>query len=143
MNHMKPGSILVNAARGEVTDSESLISGLKDGIISNAIIDTWEGEPQLNGQLLELADVATCHIAGYSVEGKQRATRMALEAVRDSLGLEVDLNGLEGPYREPQRLDKERILMGYDPSELTMALKKNSGAFEALRNSYQLHSELS
>lgn len=142
IGYLKRGSILVNAARGEVTDSATLIRAVEDGNISKAIIDTWEGEPQLNRRLLELADVATCHIAGYSVEGKQRATRMALEAVRDSLGLEVDLSGLEGPYREPKQLDKERIMIGYDPSAMTLSLKNNPEKFEALRNSYTLHSEI-
>lgn len=142
LQYAKPGMILVNAARGEVIDTDAIVKAIGEGTISKAIIDTWEGEPVIDRRLLELAGTATCHIAGYSVEGKQRATRMALEAVSDSLGLSVDLEGLEGAYREPRQLDKERIVMGYDPSVMTSSLKASPDSFEKLRNSYPLHSEL-
>ena len=140
--YMKKGAILVNAARGEVLDTDAVVKAIGEGTISKAIIDTWEGEPAIDSRLLRLADIATCHIAGYSVEGKQRATRMALEAVRDILGLDVDLEGLAEPYREPQQLNKERIVAGYDPHAMTSSLKAAPASFEQLRNSYPLHSEL-
>lgn len=142
IKHLKRGAILVNAARGEVTDTVTLINAIEDGRIGKAVIDTWEGEPNINPRLLELADVATCHIAGYSVEGKQRATRMALEAIRDELGIDVVLNGLADPYREPAFLDAEKIIESYDPSEMTSSLKAHSYKFESLRNFYPLHSEI-
>lgn len=139
---LKPGAILVNAARGEVCDTQAVVKAIRDRRIGKAIIDTWEGEPEPDPTLLALADVATCHIAGYSVEGKQRATRMALEAVRDTLGVEVDLSGLCGPYEEPTELTPERITAAYDPAEMTASLKAAPASFETLRNSYPLHSEI-
>lgn len=139
---MKPGALLVNAARGEVIDTAAVVNALERGRISKAIIDTWEGEPEIDRRLLSLADIATCHIAGYSIEGKQRATRMALEAVRDTLGLAVDLNGLEGPYRKPAILDASSLVKAYNPAEMTKMLKEKPDAFEAIRNSYSLHKEL-
>lgn len=142
IKYLKQGAIIVNAARGEVTDTETLCNAIAEGRISRSIIDTWEGEPKIDLRLLELADVATCHIAGYSVEGKQRATRMALEAVGDTLGLRVDLKGLSGPYREPDWLDQTRIVEAYDPEAMTQSLKAEPKLFESLRNSYQLHSEI-
>ncbi len=142
IKHLKHGVIFVNAARGEVTDTHALVDAIQEGRIGKAIIDTWEGEPEIDSHLLKLADVATCHIAGYSVEGKQRATRMALEAVRDVLDVEIDLNGLTGPYMEPAILDPDTIIKAYDPKEMTLSLKKHPEDFETLRNSYPLHSEI-
>lgn len=139
---LKPGAILVNAARGEVTDTRALCNAIMEGRISRAIIDTWEGEPNVDARLLEFADVATCHIAGYSVEGKQRATRMALEAVRDTLSLPVELNGLRGAYREPEKLDEAIIVEAFDPYAMTKSLKEHPERFESLRNSYPLHQEI-
>lgn len=139
---LRSNSILINASRGEVADTNALIKSIEDGIIRTGIIDTWENEPYIDTRLLTIASTATCHIAGYSVEGKQRASRMALEAVSAELGLEVDLRGLQGPYREPEQLTPSRILSAYDPTGMTSALKKNSADFESLRNSYPLHSEL-
>lgn len=142
LSALKPGAIFVNAARGEVTATDALCNAVSDGIISTAVIDTWENEPDIDPRLLNMADIATCHIAGYSVEGKQRATRMALQALSDTLGVTVDLSGLQEPYKEPVDLTAERILQAYDPSDMTAALKENPAAFERLRNSYPLHSEI-
>ena len=142
IKYLKEGAILVNAARGEVTDNTVLINGIENGIISKAIIDTWEGEPDINARLLELADIATPHIAGYSVEGKQRATRMVLEAIHENLGIYVDLDGLADHYREPHELNKNIITKVYDPERITQSLKEHPESFESLRNSYPLHSEI-
>lgn len=139
---MRNGAVLVNAARGEVIDTASVVKAIKDGKIGKAIIDTWEGEPKLDPELLGLSDVATPHIAGYSVEGKQRATRMALEAVGESLGITVNVSGLAGPYREPSEMEVNSIAAAYDPTEMTAALKASPSEFERLRNGYGLHKEL-
>ncbi len=140
--NLKHGAIFINAARGETTETEALIEAIEEGRIGHAVIDTWEGEPRINSRLLELADTATTHIAGYSVEGKQRATRMALEAVAETLHTPVDLTGLQGAYKTPALLTPERIISAYDPVPMTIALKSDPQGFETLRNSYPLHSEL-
>lgn len=142
LSHMKPGAVLINAARGEVCDTRALKEAVSDGNIGKIIMDTWEGEPAIDTGLLGVADVATCHIAGYSVEGKQRATRIALEALRDTLGVDVDLTGLQGPYEEPDVLTPGLIVSSYDPAPMTAALKADPASFEKIRNSYQLHSEI-
>lgn len=138
---MRQGVTLVNAARGEVIDTASVVKAIKTGKTGKAIIDTWEGEPKLNPELLKLADVATPHIAGYSIEGKQRATRMALEAVGETLGIQADVSGLAGPYREPDVMDADAIIAAYNPAEMTLALRQNPSEFERLRNGYRLHKE--
>lgn len=142
IKHIKPGAIFINAARGEVADTEIIISAIEEERICRAIIDTWEGEPDINPRLLELASTATCHIAGYSIEGKQRATRMALEAVAGTLGINVDLDGLQGSYKMPEKLSRERIISAYDPGDMTSALKAAPHKFEILRNLYPLHQEI-
>ena len=139
---LKPGAIFINAARGEVAETQALLAAIADGTIKSSIIDTWEGEPSIDPGLLELADTATTHIAGYSVEGKQRATRMALEALADTLHVSVDLSGLQGAYAPPGCLTPERIISSYDPSAMTKALKSAPESFEKIRNSYTLHNEI-
>lgn len=142
IRHMHKGAIFINAARGEVADTNTLISAIEDGRIGRSIIDTWEGEPSISRHLLCLADIATCHIAGYSVEGKQRATRMALEAIAKTLGIQVDLTGLQGPYVEPKNLTPKLIIEAYNPIPMTIDLKTNPSSFETIRNSYTLHKEI-
>ena len=142
IRHLRHGAIFINAARGETADTETLIDAIGKGTISRAIIDTWEREPEIDLRLLKLADTATTHIAGYSVEGKQRATRMALEAIGEGLHTPVDLSGLQGAYSAPSLLTPERIVAAYDPTFMTDALKSNPNGFETLRNSYPLHAEI-
>jgi len=72
----KRGIIFINAARGPVVETDSLISALEAGIVSHAVIDTWEGEPDFRRDLLDRADIATPHIAGHSFEGKVMGTVM-------------------------------------------------------------------
>lgn len=82
---MKPGAIFINAARGEVIDEQALIAAApKFGAV---VIDTWCNEPDINEELLDIADIATPHIAGYSLLGKQNATTMAVQSVARFFGI--------------------------------------------------------
>lgn len=138
---MRPGAMLVNAARGPVIDTPAVKNALRAGRI-RAIIDTWEGEPALDHELLSMVDYGTCHIAGYSREGKQRATRMALEAINRMCGLHASTEGLEGPYIEPGSLTAEAIVSSYDPGVDTAMLKEAPENFEILRASYDYRPEV-
>lgn len=119
---MQQGAILVNAARGPVIDSTALLLYLKERKI-RAVIDTWEGEPYISTELLETVEIGTFHIAGYSRQGKERATRMAIEAIERFFGINIDKSGLEGPYIPPKRIIPEAILGSYDPYADSDALK--------------------
>lgn len=71
---------LINTSRGEVVDTLNLINAIKTGGIKGAIIDVWENEPALNTDLLDIVDIATPHIAGYSLDGKANGTAMCVRA---------------------------------------------------------------
>ncbi len=83
---LQPGCMLVNAARGEVVDNAALLELLdqRDDLV--IFLDTWEGEPLVNRDLLRRVDLATPHIAGYSVEGRLRGTQMVLDAASEHFG---------------------------------------------------------
>ena len=72
--------LLVNAARGEVVDNAALLELLAQRGDLMVYLDTWEGEPLVNRELMRRIDLATPHIAGYSVEGRLRGTQMVLDA---------------------------------------------------------------
>lgn len=137
---LKRGAILINSARGSVVDNEAWKNHLKEGR-TKAFIDTWECEPGIDRELLKLATIATPHIAGYSFEGKQRATRMALEAVGQFFGISIDKSGLEGEYHIPHELATEVICTSYNPFSDTNALKNNPDCFEQLRSDYNYRKE--
>lgn len=88
---------IINAARGGVLDETAALSRPD----LRFIIDTWEGEPSINPEMLKRALIATPHIAGYSKQGKQRATRMILEAVNHEFNLDIPVSDLPAPYEPP------------------------------------------
>jgi erythronate-4-phosphate dehydrogenase len=79
LDRLAPTQFLLNTARGAVFDNVALKTALADGKIAGAVLDVWEGEPQIDYELLKLADIGTPHIAGFGIDGKIRATEMARE----------------------------------------------------------------
>ena len=140
LSMMKSGAILVNAARGPVVDSQALKKALDVGRL-RGVLDTWEGEPQLDKKLLSLTSIATPHIAGYSRQGKERATRMSIEAINEFFGIKGDTSGLTGIYLPPATLSEEDIKASYDPYIDDCNLRNNPGAFEQLRKDHHYREE--
>lgn len=137
---MREGGILVNAARGPVVDFNALSEAI-DSKDLQAVIDTWEGEPTIDPALLDKVKIGTFHIAGYSLEGKQRATRMSLEAMERYFGFEVDKSGLAEAYALPRNVEAAIIKDSYDPFADMALLKKAPDRFDRLRAEYNYRRE--
>lgn len=138
--------MIVNAARGGVVDSSSLLRAIEDGRVSDAVIDCWEGEPDISADLLRSAFIATPHIAGYSREGKIRATAMAVEAFCRHFGVNVNPLAVPVPGQAPDTVTPYEIRSTYDILEDSRRLKAAEGLnlpseFETMRNTYALRSE--
>ena len=86
LNQLKPGTWLINASRGPVVDNAALREVLTQRDDLQAVLDVWEGEPQVDVELADLCVLATPHIAGYSLDGKQRGTAQIYQALCDYLG---------------------------------------------------------
>lgn len=125
--------IIINAARGAIVHTPALIEALRSGIVSHAVIDCWEGEPNIDRELLSVARIATPHIAGYSLQGKRRATAMAVHAIDPSIAIELD-----AVADSPTLID---ICRSYSPLADTAALKAHPTDFELLRNNYNYRLE--
>jgi len=67
---LKPGTVFVNASRGAVVDTEALKAAIRNERLQAVVLDVWEGEPDIDTSLLEMVDLGTPHIAGYSLDGK-------------------------------------------------------------------------
>ena len=87
---LKPGAMLLNACRGEALDAEAACTARAAGNISWLVLDVWDPEPEIPPLQLAVADLASPHIAGHSVEGKVNGTRQIREAVVHHFGLKVD-----------------------------------------------------
>lgn len=104
------------------------------------VIDCWENEPDIDRRLLDLAAIATPHIAGYSRQGKIRASQMAARAVSAHFGLPLD-NLVPLKYL-PEKVEASDIKKSYNPLIDTEALKAAPETFECLRNNYALREEV-
>lgn len=134
--------VIVNSARGPVVDTAALIEARRKGLVGPLILDCWENEPEIDRTLLDMAAVATPHIAGYSRPGKVRASQQALDAVTTMFMLPrvtLDQPLPPAPARSVRIAD---ICAGYDPMADTQALKSDPAAFEGLRNHYHLRDEV-
>lgn len=127
LSRCKPDALIINAARGGIVDETALVqSG------NPCVIDCWEGEPDINTDLLLSANtlLASYHIAGYSTQGKLNASRMCAEAVYDRLGIGAK------PVLPRLPVSKGDSETGW-LHRVTERLRRNPDAFERLRREYE------
>lgn len=139
---LKRKPILINAARGPVADTQALIEAIRGGQVGPVAIDCWENEPAISHELLELVTIATPHIAGYSRQGKVRASQMALDAITKHLGLPHLTVQQDIPAPAAKVVNAVDIESSYNPLTDTAALRESTDKFEALRNHYDLRNEV-
>lgn len=87
LQRLRSDALLINASRGSVLDNTALLVHLERGRGPRTVLDVWEGEPDINSALLQRVSLGTAHIAGYSLDGKLRATHRLSEAVTAHLQL--------------------------------------------------------
>lgn len=138
---LPPGAAVINSSRGEVVSGEAL---LRSG--HPYALDVWEHEPRLDAALLAGAEVATSHIAGYSLQGKATATAMAVQAVADCFSL--PLSGWypsAAPPSRPREIGWEELCRTidahFDCRHETERLKSAPEAFESIRDRYAYREE--
>ena len=136
--------LIINTSRGEVVDNGALETAMDDGRIRQAIIDTWENEPDIRRSLLNKVFIGTPHIAGYSADGKANATRMVLQALCHYLGRPCTFRIVPPPLPDVSALPTpcyERALALYNPMRDSDLLKGRPEDFETLRGNYPLRRE--
>lgn len=141
---LKRRPVIINTSRGEVIETNALLNALENNLISDAIIDVWENEPDINLTLLNKAFLGTPHIAGYSADGKANATRMSLDALCRFFHLKADYRITPPEPGNPvihAVTPAEAYLQMYDPRRDSEALKAHPELFETLRGDYPLRRE--
>ncbi len=138
---LKRKPMIINAARGPVTSTQALIDAHTAGTVGPLVIDCWEGEPAIDRRLLDASFIATPHIAGYSREGKIRATAMAVDAFAHHFGVKVNDLPVAIPAPAPLTVTPADILSTYPILADDAALRAAPATFESLRNHYPLRPE--
>ena len=79
---MKPGTMLLNLARGELVDNEALISAVESGILSRYVTD-FPTEALLNRENI----ICVPHLGATTPESEENCARMAAEALEEYIRL--------------------------------------------------------
>ena len=75
---MKPNSILVNTARGEVIDEAALVHALKEKKIAGAGLDVYANEPRVRREFFKLANVVLApHLGSATFETRGKMSELA------------------------------------------------------------------
>ncbi|HSQ42522.1 MAG TPA: DUF3410 domain-containing protein, partial [Fibrobacteraceae bacterium] len=150
---------LLNTSRGPVVDNTALRVALRSNSIAGAVLDVWEGEPtNLDSELIRLTEVATPHIAGYSLEGKANATSQIIRALARHFSI-ASLSEWAVPTEAltPPPLAKIQLPPGacdeaclhslvqrcYDIRSDDEDLRQDPSSFETLRSRYVYRREFS
>jgi erythronate-4-phosphate dehydrogenase len=146
-------ALLVNTSRGAVVDNAALESALSAGELAGASLDVWENEPDISYSLMDDADFATPHIAGYSADGKANGTTMSVRALARFFDLPLDawkpeIPPPENPIveianrgMEPFEILRAAVNASYDIHRDDDALRADPASFENLRGDYPLRRE--
>ncbi len=89
----RPYELILNTSRGGVIDESALLKAIDDDRIGDTIIDTWEHEPQFSLNTAQKAFLKTPHIAGYSEQAKNNATKIVVHAMLNHFDIPIDQNG--------------------------------------------------
>ena len=159
LERLTPRQYLLNTARGPVFDCRELKAKLAGGRLEGAVLDVWEGEPRIDYSLLDLVDIGTPHIAGYSLDGKVRGTEMIVEELcrHFSIAFRWDSQSI---FPKPLRIEpaggtrgqdavRSVVLRAYgiqrDDSNLraleSLPQEEARAGFDRLRNEYPLRPE--
>ncbi|MFA6701320.1 MAG: 4-phosphoerythronate dehydrogenase PdxB [Dysgonamonadaceae bacterium] len=152
-NSLVKKPIIMNAARGGIVNNLSLKAALIDGKVSGAVIDCWEHEPNIDLELLNLVDIGTPHIAGYSADGKWMGTKISLENLNEYFHLgfnNIPMPSLPDPIQD-KTIDLSKISPSnqlayavrhtYDPLIETENLRMHPEKFYWCRSNYPIRRE--
>lgn len=152
LNQRSKPVFLINTCRGEVIDTVALKKTLQNRQNLYAVLDVWENEPAIDLELLDLVDIATPHIAGYSADGKGNGSTVSVRAISSffNLGLDDWSAALPAPAPLPDTLPdlaplellQWLMLYAYDITEDDQKLRKSPDKFEWFRGNYPIRREL-
>ena len=145
--------VVINTARGAVVDNKALLKAVDGERLGGVVLDVWESEPNILPELLDVVDLGTPHIAGYSFDGKVNGTRMIYRAVCKFFGITPSWEPTLPPATVPRveitassgeddgEVLRRVVRRVYDITKDDAALRKSVRMFDELRAEYPVRRE--
>ncbi len=153
---LRDDQILISACRGDVIDNHALLALKKSGHGLKVVLDVWQGEPDVLEALIPYTDIATAHIAGYSLEGKARGSEMLYQALCRQLKIKpkyqlanflpsASIPAIEINQEFSQILLNQLVKMVYDVRRDDAIFRQQLfvQGFDSLRKNYPVRREFS
>ena len=153
---LRNDQVLISACRGDVIDNHALLALKSSGHGLKVILDVWQGEPDVLTALIPYTEIATAHIAGYSLEGKARGSEMLYQALCKELKVAVkfqlknflpsaSIPAIEINQEYSQILLNQLVKMVYDVrrDDAIFRQKLSVQGFDHLRKNYPVRREFS
>lgn len=138
---LKPGTIIINTARGGIVNEEALLS-LATPI--TYCTDVYSGEPEIHAELIDFSTLCTPHIAGHSIEAKNMAVFKVSQQLHQFYRLPMSTTLMppleKGPTLPPNDNWEDCVLALYNPLTDTHILKianDKTHAFLTQRRAHQ------
>jgi len=156
LSQLRDDQILISACRGDVIDNHALLALKKSGHNLKVVLDVWEGEPDVLEDLIPYTEIATAHIAGYSLEGKARGSEMLYQALCQQLKVKptyrlanflpsASISAIEINQDFSQILLNQLVKMVYDVrrDDAIFRHQLSEQGFDSLRKNYPVRREFS
>jgi erythronate-4-phosphate dehydrogenase len=153
LKKLKSDVIFINTSRGEVINESALLDFKETNPEATLILDVWCNEPEIDINLMKKAFIATPHIAGYSYDGKLKATEMLFDALNKFLNQQLIKTDLLNSEKEKLIINDDAILLAvlqsYDVRSDAIALRnllnldnsEHGRYFDDLRKNYPVRRE--
>jgi D-3-phosphoglycerate dehydrogenase len=100
---MKPGTILLNVARGGILDEAAVAEGLAGGRLGGAGIDVFESEPPVGSPLLDAPNtILTPHLGASTAEAQVAVAEEVADQVLDVLAGRPARYAVNAPLLTPE-----------------------------------------
>jgi len=132
---LKQKCVFINASRGAVVDSRALKAAIQTNLLKAVALDVWEDEPNIDSELLEMVDIGTPHIAGYSLDGKITGMIMIYKTLCDYFGLKAKYS-IEDFLPEP--IVPELTVNPYDGDEQEVLWKTVRKIYNISKDDHKL-----
>ena len=109
--------MLINCARGKLTDEQALYDALEKGVIAGAAIDVYSAEPAVDNVLVKCDKVVvTPHLAASTVEAERNAGTDVAKQVADVLRGLPPATPVNAPINPPEHMALIGPFMDVAPS---------------------------